>query len=213
MIEYRERFTLAMKKPTVCCVMMQRNEVNALEPWLRYHGHLFGFNNLCVIDHGSDDPNVVATLSAYRAKDVQVLRLPATADYKRKGEFVTRVLKILDALNLYDILIPLDCDEFTVLCDHDGKYICARDAILDYLAELKSKQATLEVKENLINILGVPGKFWVLPYQKVFFSGGQCGAVDHGSHQDVSGQGRATEATRIVYIHFHLKRKRCSMAL
>lgn len=36
------------------CVMMQRNEVNALEPWTKYHAVLFGLENLYVIDHGSD---------------------------------------------------------------------------------------------------------------------------------------------------------------
>ena len=30
----------------VACVMMQRNEINALEPWLRYHSYLFGIENL-----------------------------------------------------------------------------------------------------------------------------------------------------------------------
>ena len=69
----------------VCCVMMQRNEVNALEPWLRYHAHLFGLENLCVIDHGSDHPAVIATLAAYEAQGLQLRRLPAEADYRRKG--------------------------------------------------------------------------------------------------------------------------------
>jgi hypothetical protein len=42
----------------VACVVMQRNETDCLEPWLRYHGYLFGYKNLFVIDHGSELPAV-----------------------------------------------------------------------------------------------------------------------------------------------------------
>jgi len=183
--------------------MMQRNEVNHLEPWLRYHAHLFGIENLCVIDHGSETPVIIAMLEAYQKRGLQVRRLPATADYRRKGEFVSEVMLTLDAFKLYDILIPLDCDEFVVLRNETGQYLCGRDAILDYLATLKGRDTILEVKENLLNILGAPGTFIPLPYQKVFFAGGHCGVVDHGSHKDESGRGRAAEATRLVYLHFH----------
>ncbi len=192
------------KKPLrVCCVMMQRNEVNNLEPWLRYHAHLFGIENLCVIDHGSEHPKIIAILEAYQKRGLQVRRLPATADYRRKGEFVSEVMLTLDAFKLYDIFLPLDCDEFVALRDETGQYLCARDAILDYLGTLTQRETILEVKENLLNILGAPGKFLPLPYQKVFFAGGHCGVVDHGSHHDQSGRGRQAEATRLVYLHFH----------
>ena len=36
--------------PKVACFMMQKNEQTLLEPWLIYHGHLFGFENLYVWD-------------------------------------------------------------------------------------------------------------------------------------------------------------------
>jgi hypothetical protein len=198
-----EFLTKSRKEMRVCCVMMQRNEANALEPWLRYHGYLFGFENLVVIDHGSEHPAVIATLTAYQAKGVQVVRLPATADYRRKGEFVSQTMRFLDALGHYDILLPLDCDEFLVLRGESRQYLCAQDAVLDYLATLRGRETILEIKENLINVLAAPGKFWPFPYQKVFFAGGQCGVVDHGSHQDVSGRGRAAEETRLAYLHFH----------
>lgn len=187
----------------VACVMMQRNEVNALEPWLLYHGHIFGFENLFLIDHGSEHPSVIDTLAVYQARGVHVLRLPAEMDYRYKGEIVSHVMQGIDALRLHDILLPLDCDEFLILRDIGEKYLCDRNAILNYLVTLKGSEAVLEVKENLINILGAAGKFWPLPYQKVLFAGGQCGAVDHGSHQDVSGRGRPSEVTRLAYIHFH----------
>jgi hypothetical protein len=144
----------------VACVVMQRNEVNALEPWLLYHAHLFGLENLCVIDHGSADPRVVNTL---------------------------------------------DCDEFLALRRAAGDYTCRREEILAALATFQGRPEYLEVKENLLNILGLPGRFLPLPYQKVFFTAGHLGAVDHGSHTDISGRGAASLATPFVYMHFHHK--------
>ena len=120
-----------------------------------------------------------------------------------RGSLSAQTLRFLDALGLYDILLPLDCDEFLVLRGESREYLCAQDAVLGYLATLRGRETILEVKENLINVLAAPGKFWPFPYQKVFFAGGQCGVVDHGSHQDISGRGRAAEETRLAYVHFH----------
>ena len=50
----------------VACVMMQKDEVHLLEPWLAYHGYLFGFENLYVLDNGSTRPDVLLTRSEER---------------------------------------------------------------------------------------------------------------------------------------------------
>ncbi len=189
----------------VACVMMQRNEINALGPWLRYHGHLFGPSNLYVIDHGSEDSGVVATLANAEAAGVHILRLPASADYRTKGELVSQVLQTLDSWGTYGLLLPLDCDEFLVMRAQDERFTAEKSALLGYLATLSDTPAVLEVCENLINILGSPGRFWVLPYQKVLFTAGHAGRVDHGSHQDLSGNPWPHQPTRLAYLHFHHK--------
>ncbi|MBU6448556.1 MAG: glycosyltransferase family 2 protein [Rhodospirillales bacterium] len=189
----------------VGCVLMQKNEVNALEPWLLYHAHLFGMENLCVIDHGSTHPRVLNTLSWYEAEGLNVVRLPAEANYQRKGEFVTEQLNRLDETGDYDLLLPIDCDEFLALRREDGRFTCNRGEILACLGQYLGRPETLEIKQNLLNLLGHPGRFWVFPYQKVFFSAGHVGVVDHGSHTDVSGRGNGLLETSLVYLHFHHK--------
>ncbi|MDE1897339.1 MAG: glycosyltransferase family 2 protein [Rhodospirillales bacterium] len=189
----------------VACVLMQKNEVNALEPWLLYHAHLFGMENLCVIDHFSTHPKILNTLSWYEHEGLQVVRLPPEADYQRKGEFVTAQLTRLDKTGNYDFLMPLDCDEFLALRRDDGGFTCNRAEIHACLASYAGRAETLEVKQNLLNILGHPGRFWVFPYQKVFFSAGHVGVVDHGSHTDVLGRGNGLLETPLVYLHFHHK--------
>ncbi len=69
----------------VACVVMQRDETLCLHPWLAYHGYLFGYDNLFVIDHGSDDRGVRETLRLFETLGVHMQRLPASADYTQKG--------------------------------------------------------------------------------------------------------------------------------
>lgn len=185
--------------------MMQRNEINNLEPWIRYHGYLFGINNLCVIDHGSTDKAVIDVLSTYQDMGMQIRHLSAEADFKFKGKYITETLSTLDAFGLYDFFIPLDCDEFVSLKTENGRYTCCKNMIMSYIQKLRNKTCVLEVKENLINFLGQPGKFLNLPYQKIFFTAKNCGVVDDGSHRETSGLVRGSEVTRLAYIHFHLR--------
>jgi hypothetical protein len=189
----------------VACVMMQRNEEDCLEPWLRYHGYLFGYYNLFVLDHGSTSPAVLQTLERFRRLGVHVSALPPDADYRFKGEYVGAALRQADATGLYDFLLPLDCDEFVVMRDATGAPACARDELLAYFESLADETAMLEVKENFLNTLGHPSVFFALPYQKVFFTRGGCGTVDHGSHQGTSPRSTEAKPTRLVYVHFHHK--------
>jgi hypothetical protein len=185
--------------------MMQRNEDDCLEPWLRFHGYLFGYYNLFVLDHGSTSAAVLQTLERYRRLGVHVSALPPGADYRLKGEYVGAVLRQADATGFYDILVPLDCDEFMVMRDAAGRPACARDELLAYLESLAATDAMLEVKENFLNTLGHPSVFFALPYQKVFFTRGGCGTVDHGSHHGTSPRSTEVKPTRVVYIHYHHK--------
>jgi hypothetical protein len=189
----------------IACIVMQRNEDLCLHPWLVYHGHLFGYENLFVIDHGSDRTDVKATLSAFEARGVHVARLPAAADYRAKGEFVSEMMARADETADYDFLLPLDCDEFVTMRDAAGQPSCDRDALHDYLRTLADETAPLQVRENFLNMLGHRDTFFALPYQKVFFTGGNVGVVDHGSHFCTSAPNTPMVPTRLVHAHFHHK--------
>ena len=170
----------------VACVMMQRNEELCLHPWLAYHGYLFGFDNLFVLDHGSDLSTVKTTLTLFERFGVHVLRLPASANYAEKGAMVSAVLGQADAAKPYDLLFPLDCDELVMMRDEAGQPSCEKASLLRYLATLRGGSAPLLVSENFLNSLNSLGGFWALPYQKVFFTGGHVVEVDHGSHSCVA---------------------------
>ena len=188
----------------VACVMMQRNEELCLQPWLAYHGYLFGFENLFVIDHGSESSTVKATLTLFERFGIHVLRLPATANYAEKGAIVSAVLRQADTNGRYDLLFPLDCDEFVMMRDETGRPSCTKDSLLRYLATLAGEAVPLLVTENFLNSLNSVGGFWALPYQKVFFTGGHIVELDHGSHS-CTAPAPAPLPTRVVYAHYHHK--------
>ena len=184
--------------------MMQRNEELCLHPWLAYHGYLFGFDNLFVLDHGSDLSTVKSTLALFERFGAHVLRLPASANYAEKGAMVSAMLGRADAAKRYDLLFPLDCDELVMMRDEAGQPSCEKAGLLKYLATLRGAAAPLLVTENFLNSLHSLGGFWSLPYQKVFFTGGHIVEVDHGSHSCVVPTPPPVP-TRIVYAHYHHK--------
>jgi hypothetical protein len=186
----------------IACVVMQRNEDLCLEPWLIYHEHLFGHENLFILDHHSDHAGVRETLSRFAARGGHLLSLPATADYRQKGEFVSFAMRQVQAG--YDFVLPLDCDEFVAMRRPDGQASCNRDALAQYFATLPAAITAFEVQENFLNMLGHPKTFFALPYKKIFFRGGQCGIVDHGSHE-LLWPIVPIEKTRLAYVHFHHK--------
>jgi hypothetical protein len=164
----------------VACVMMQRNEDLCLRPWLLWHGNLFGYENLYVIDHGSDDAGVLESLVQAEKWGVHVLRLPAGADFLRKGEFNTGIMRMLQETGQYDLLFPLDCDEFVVIRDERGQTNAVPEMIREYLGTLTGE--VFEVCENFLNMLGQRDIFFALPYQKVFFHSGAVRGIDQGAH-------------------------------
>jgi len=87
--------------------LLTKNEEALIEDWIRYHGFLFGFENLHIID-GSDNRKVLDIYEKYRQKGLNVYFSKANLN------------EITDVLNEYmhkykgedNFLIKLDTDEF-----------------------------------------------------------------------------------------------------
>ena len=86
---------------------MVKNEEDIIEYWINYHGTIFGYRNLYVIDNYSDD-GTYEKLLKYKKVGVKISRHD---DYRKKGDLMTQMIK---QNNIYDIAIPLDIDEFIV---------------------------------------------------------------------------------------------------
>jgi hypothetical protein len=86
---------------------MVKDEVDIIEYWIKYHGTLFGYENLYIVDNMSTD-GTYETIEFYKNHGVHLFR---EEDYMQKGEIMTRLINSIDN---YDIAFPIDIDEFIV---------------------------------------------------------------------------------------------------
>jgi len=91
---------------------MVKDEVDIVEDWLKYHGTIFGYKNLYVIDNMSED-GTFEKLQEYESKGISLYR---KLDYTLKGEYMNELIQD-QGRGEYDIAYPLDIDEFIVYYD------------------------------------------------------------------------------------------------
>jgi hypothetical protein len=197
---------LGYNMPRVACIMMQKDERYLLKPWLAYYGYLFGYENLFVIDNGSQLPEVRDVLKEYQVRGVTVdYRYGDRKDYERKGNIISEQIRLLDQQGQYDFLMPLDCDEFVVL-KIDGGIFPLRDHILRYLDGLTGESRVLRFPHQLANHPLHPFYFHYFSFFKVFFAANTFVSVDHGHHIGHSSKGKGVRDTNLIHLHFHYKR-------
>ena len=98
---------------------MVKDEVDIIEDWLLYHGSLFGFNNIYIIDNYSNDGTYEILLKYKNEKNIFLIR---EKDYKKKGIYMRHLIK--DRIKQdYDIAIPIDSDEFIVFYNKQNNCI------------------------------------------------------------------------------------------
>jgi hypothetical protein len=187
----------------VACVMMQKDEVHLLEPWLSYHGYLFGYENLYVLDNGSTRPEVLLTLARYAGKGVNVDYSPSRRDhYLNKGAVVGALIHRLEVAARYDFFLPTDCDEF-VLKQTAWGFTTDRQAIHAHLETLKEEPRTLRIPFQLANHPLMPDLYSYFTFTKTFYAAGAFGWTDHGHHTYGSRKAAGFRDTDIVHAHFH----------
>lgn len=107
-----------------------KDEDDIVEDWLIYHGKLFGYNNLYVIDNYSSD-NTYKILEKYKKE--KGINLTREKDYRKKGEYMTN---LINSAGNYDIAYPIDIDEFIVYYDKENNTI-SPDKVNSYINSLQ----------------------------------------------------------------------------
>lgn len=190
----------------VRCITMQKNESKLLEAWIKYYGYLFGFENLYILDNGSSETDVFDILSKYEKVGVNIdLSFNKKEDFDRKGEIISKIVHDWDAKDdKYDFVIPIDCDEFIVLCD-SGVSI-SREKIDAYLDKLIGKKEAFIMQKLFLNIPEDTSFFTPAIVPKSMFAKNTLGFLDHGFHHPQSSQSDETHITKLGYIHLHNKK-------
>ncbi len=189
----------------VRCITMQKDEGLLLDAWLRYYGYLFGFENLEVLDNGSDDSLTCGILRQFEAAGVTVHRQFASlAEFEAKGRITASIIEGWDRTHDYDFALPCDIDEFLALFTADG-LTCHRDRIGDTLDELIGGDQALWMETSLFNVPSQPGWFHAEIFPKGFLPSRSILSLDSGYHIPQSRLREGTRRTDFTYLHYHNK--------
>ncbi len=189
---------------------MVKNEVDIVEDWLKYHGTLFGYHNLNVIDNMSDD-GTYEKLQEYVKKGI---RLSRELDYTKKGDYMNKLIHNPNH-DKYDIAYPIDIDEFIVYYDKEQNKLLPFKTV-GYLNSLnlkhnvfKANYIQAQISNGSINgytratIEAKYGKYDdYKDMAKTFFNKHTWnGEIDHGNHyctQDYF-------MTDVCLVHYHCR--------
>ncbi|QNT78629.1 glycosyltransferase family 2 protein [Entomobacter blattae] len=188
---------------TVRCIMMEKNEEVLLEPWILYHAHLFGFENLTILDNGSTNQRVQTLLNKYEKRGCHIIRsFTERQNFVDKGKIITEIIQEWDRSHEpYDFAVPLDCDEF--LAFFDQKILMNRDDILAEFRHLKKYDGTFLLHRILMNDPVNMGLFYPQIIRKSFFKKNTLVGLDNGYHEPVTIYDDKMIWTGFVYIHLH----------
>ena len=189
---------------------MVKNEEDIIEYWINYHGSIFGYRNLYIIDNYSDDGTYEKILK-YKKIGVNIRR---EKNYTQKGKLIENLIK---KRNNYDIAIPLDIDEF--ISHYDKTNRCLNPShTLNYI------ETKLNIDENTVfkcnyaqsvitedNKNGYTNALLETPYgryedygklAKSFFNVKKwTGELDHGNHYSCDDY----VLTDLVLVHYHCR--------
>lgn len=190
----------------VAILMMQKDEVTLLEPWIIHHSRLFGIDNLYIYDNGSSDARCLGTLSKYEREGANIYYDKNTfQDFNGRHNFFLEKFRELQSTKNYDFYFPLDCDEFIATELSSNKTSLERKDIHLELNRLAGSTDTLFIKNTYLNNPLNSNEFiWSLKPEKVFFPNTTMLSLDIGFHRG-STDTRESQVSNIVYFHFHRK--------
>jgi hypothetical protein len=182
---------------------MVKDEVDIVRDWVIYHGKLFGFENLFIIDNYSIDGTYEILLEFSN-----LIHIFRQDDYKKKGIYISQLINKYCKHN--EIAFPIDIDEFVAYYDNK-EIIVDNNVILYYINNLPPKHV---YKANyLYPILTNPNGHYrpqtELEYANYCNMGKMAksfintayfkGNIDHGNHLQYDDY----MLTNIVLLHYH----------
>jgi hypothetical protein len=202
--------------------VVTKNEYDLIEDFIRYHAHLFGYENVVVIDNGSTHPRVLDVYARYGKKGVRVVY---TTGYEggSQGEHFTRFMN--EYKDKTEFVIGLDTDLFFTVnesCDHR--------IIRQYLRDLPKDHDTFRMNRFFMSVVNTQSKNYVnyalavptqstefvvrngyngQPYvQHQFYRAANFISTAPGNHSGVTTTNRVFNCPNVTYVHFHDTGKR-----
>jgi len=185
---------------------MVKDENDIVRDWVIYHGNLFGYKNLYVIDNYSND-GTWEILQEFKGR-INMFRLH---NYKKKGEYMTYFLR---RFCKNELVFPIDIDEFIVYHHKKtNKIICNKQFIHFYLNKLPvfpifkmNYIQGLLTEKNGYQRAAVQSQLGVYDdrgtHAKVFLKSNLFhGVIDHGNHCITNNY----LLSQLCLVHFHCR--------
>jgi hypothetical protein len=187
---------------------MVKDEVDIIRDWVIYHGSLFGFNNIYVIDNFSTDGTYEELM-----KFNDLINITRKPDYKKKGDYMTELIRTYSYGN-DTIAFPIDIDEFIVYFDKNSKeVIFDKNLINNYINNLVISRVykanyIMTIPNNKNGNLRAPAEIDYGEYSdygasaKSFINTKYFNEnIDHGNHINCNDY----HLTNIVLVHYHVR--------
>jgi len=104
----------------------------------------------------------------------------------------------------YDVVFPLDCDEFVAVSGNHG-FSCCRKEIFEHIEALRLEKSMVRVSRWLNNRPGFMNLFHLNDCDKSIVPVAYFKSIDHGFHDAKSLSNSDFVETKITYIHMHFK--------
>lgn len=182
---------------------MVKDEVDIIDEWIIYHGSMFGWRNIHIIDNGSTD----GTFEKIQQFS-HLIHIYTETEYLKKGVYMKALIDTHAAPD--DIVFPIDIDEFIVY--YDSCISVDRNTIHSYLQSLPPSpiyktdyisplitqsggypSACRSITRGQYNSgMGIMAKSF---FKKEYYSGD----IDHGNHIPCS----EYLLTKLCLVHYH----------
>ena len=197
---------------------LTKNEYDLIEDFIRFYGSIFGFDNIVIIDNGSDVRTVLEVYQKYIVKGVVVHR--DTRPMTEMADIMTEYISMYK--DQMEFALPIDTDEFMFVVPEMKKedYIIDKAAILDYLKNIDKSISVVKypmflgslVDPSHVDIclthkynrpaLGI-SEFHDQGWDKVIVRANKFVSIGAGNHNVAVSGGKTITGDFIGLLHYH----------
>lgn len=206
-----------MNKPIAKVFTVTKNEYDLIEDFIVYHGHIFGYENIIIMDNGSTNSSVIDVYNRYSSKGVEILYTTGYDGNKQGIHFTNAMRCFKDSC---DFLIGLDTD-----CFFTVDMQCDRDTIHSYLRSLPKNADIFRMNRFLLSVVDPSSSNYenyklkrptdCLTFVKrngyagiplmhhCFYRASNFISTENGNHNGVTTTNTPYVCEEVVYIHYH----------
>jgi hypothetical protein len=204
------------KKPLAKVFTVTKNEYDLIEDFINYYGRIFGYENVVIIDNGSDHPTVLNVYDRYRSHGVTIHNTVGYQNNKQAEHFTTIMKQYRQSA---EFLIGLDTDCF--FCVNRS---CDPAVIQEYLRSLPTHADLFAMKTFLMSVVDVRSENYqnnklVRPTDcvtfvvrdnyaqtsnpHVFFRAANFVSTENGNHNGTTTTNKRFYCPEVAYVHYH----------